>query len=169
MNNFSAFGRGLIGWNKLSAGLASGSKNPIRQVVSHELKINWHGFLGSLLPPPRAPQLSTDLLYGVFFCDRRPQLDEKGKEKKKRGKNNWSEHGFARPSRPRHGCHLKMFLQCFTIQFFFRVRRKKCELDGKQGKMWLRHLSWAALASCHRAPRRCPHPPPREPFHKRLN
>lgn len=44
MNNFSAFGRGLIGWNKRSSGLEGGSKNPIRQVVSHELKINGHGF-----------------------------------------------------------------------------------------------------------------------------
>lgn len=54
----------------------------------------------------------------------------------------------------------------FYHPIFFRVCLRKCELDGKQEKMWLGHLSRAALSSCHKAHRWCLHPPSRERFIK---
>lgn len=54
MNNFGAFGAVRMGWSETSPApglrVASGSKNTISQVLSHELKIARHSF--PVRPPP---------------------------------------------------------------------------------------------------------------------
>lgn len=127
---------------------ASGSKNTISQVVSHELKIAEHSFpvrllhspplplLHHLLPPPpkliphpRPTQHSVSWQKAAWW---RNLLEWKRKGKRKReGKNlptdldtdTWPTYPLTRPTHPPlwYDCHPRMFSQCFTIQFFWSV------------------------------------------------
>lgn len=120
-----------------------GSKNTISQVVSHELKISEHGFPVRLLhcrpqTHPHPPQTHPHYTAHTVFQDRRLaslQPDEEicWNERQRGGRKKicqviWTQiHDphtlFTCPTHPLpwFDCHLRMFSQCFTIQFLWSV------------------------------------------------
>lgn len=122
---------------------AAGSKNTISQVVSHELKISEHGFAVRLLqcPPqthPHPPQTHPHYTAHTVSWQKaaflttwwRNLLDskrERGGEKKSLPSDldtdTWPTYPLTCPTHPQpwYDCHLRMFSQCFTIQFLWSV------------------------------------------------
>lgn len=120
-----------------------GSKNTISQVVSHELKISEHGFPVRLLhcrpqTHPHPPQTHPQYTARTVFQDRRLaslQPDEEicWNERQRGGRkknlpsdldtDTWPTYPFTCPTHPLpwFDCHLRMFSQCFTIQFLWSV------------------------------------------------
>lgn len=175
---------------------ASGSKNTISQVVSHELKIAEHSFPVRLLHcPPNPPTSSPPQLISTPHPTQHTQcfvtegrlpsnlmkksagMEKKERKRRKKKSANWSGHRYMThiPSHSPHPSPAMVRLSSkdvFTMFYhpiFLECTSGTCELDGKRGENVAETPQRSCVSELSRSPRRRPYPPPPEPFHKRLN